>query len=86
MRITVLLLLFILLTNALAYFSMNNTNDKEIGALVNQTWYDLLPQQTIQERNNLLKLLAPSYNASFHAVHALQISRVHLLRSRLGHY
>lgn len=86
MRTTVLLLLCLLLTTSFGLYSMNNTNDKEIGPLVNHTWYNLLPQKVIQERNTLLNILAPPSNGSFLTTHALQIGRVHLLKGRLGHY
>lgn len=86
MKTAAVLLLCFLMTTALCYFSMNNTNDKEIGALVNHTWYDLLPQKVIQERTYLLNLLGPNHNASFYATHALQVSRVHLLKGGPSHY
>jgi len=86
MRTTVLVLFCLLLSTSLCYFSMNNTSNKEIGSLVNHTWYDLLPQKVIQERINLLNLLGPHNGSSLHVTHAFQTSRGHLLKGRLNHY
>ena len=71
MRTTVYVLLFLLTIQAFASITMNNTNEKQLSALLHNNWYNLLPQRVIQERAKLLTLLSPLSNSTIGAAHAL---------------
>lgn len=88
MRPALFLSLVLLVCLSLALTTdLSATSDNQLGAMLNNNWYDLLPAKIRDEKSELLKLLQPTQSSGTEAHHlALQARNRHMLSPSTSHF
>ena len=88
MRPVLFLSLVLLVCLSLAVATdLSASSDHQLGALLSNNWYDLLPAKIRDEKSELLKLLQPTQSSGTEAHHlALQVRNRHMLSPSNLHF